>query len=119
MPATSILLRLPPALAGEASAQAEAAGISRNAWLTLAVRNWVSYKRREFQQVAARPVDHRRRLPAPQQAVSGKEPEAGRPAASLSRASPALPKAGRNDPCPCGSGLKYKRCHGLRTAPAA
>ncbi|MGN6857193.1 SEC-C metal-binding domain-containing protein, partial [Neisseria sp. P0022.S002] len=18
----------------------------------------------------------------------------------------------RNDPCPCGSGLKYKRCHG-------
>lgn len=22
-------------------------------------------------------------------------------------------KVGRNDPCPCGSGLKYKRCHGL------
>ena len=22
-------------------------------------------------------------------------------------------KIGRNDPCPCGSGLKYKRCHGL------
>jgi preprotein translocase subunit SecA len=21
-------------------------------------------------------------------------------------------KAGRNDPCPCGSGKKYKRCHG-------
>jgi preprotein translocase subunit SecA len=20
---------------------------------------------------------------------------------------------GRNDPCPCGSGKKYKRCHGL------
>jgi SEC-C motif domain protein len=20
--------------------------------------------------------------------------------------------AGRNDPCPCGSGMKYKRCHG-------
>lgn len=19
---------------------------------------------------------------------------------------------GRNDPCPCGSGLKYKNCHG-------
>ncbi|MGN6731395.1 MAG: SEC-C metal-binding domain-containing protein [Candidatus Binatia bacterium] len=19
---------------------------------------------------------------------------------------------GRNDPCPCGSGKKYKRCHG-------
>lgn len=22
------------------------------------------------------------------------------------------PKIGRNDRCPCGSGLKYKRCHG-------
>jgi uncharacterized protein len=22
------------------------------------------------------------------------------------------PKIGRNDPCPCGSGKKYKRCHG-------
>ena len=21
-------------------------------------------------------------------------------------------RAGRNDPCPCGSGLKFKRCHG-------
>ena len=21
-------------------------------------------------------------------------------------------KIGRNDPCPCGSGLKYKKCHG-------
>lgn len=24
----------------------------------------------------------------------------------------ALPKVGRNDPCPCGSGKKYKQCHG-------
>jgi preprotein translocase subunit SecA len=23
------------------------------------------------------------------------------------------PKVGRNDPCPCGSGKKYKRCHGI------
>jgi len=22
------------------------------------------------------------------------------------------PAPGRNDPCPCGSGMKYKRCHG-------
>jgi uncharacterized protein len=22
------------------------------------------------------------------------------------------PKLGRNDPCPCGSGRKYKQCHG-------
>jgi preprotein translocase subunit SecA len=24
----------------------------------------------------------------------------------------AMPRAGRNDPCPCGSGKKYKHCHG-------
>jgi preprotein translocase subunit SecA len=22
------------------------------------------------------------------------------------------PKIGRNDPCPCGSGQKFKKCHG-------
>lgn len=25
-----------------------------------------------------------------------------------------VPKVGRNEPCPCGSGKKYKRCHGRR-----
>lgn len=29
------------------------------------------------------------------------------------RAAPVFVRVGRNDPCPCGSGLKYKRCHGL------
>ncbi|MCO1333677.1 preprotein translocase subunit SecA [Microbulbifer sp. OS29] len=28
------------------------------------------------------------------------------------------PKVGRNDPCPCGSGKKYKQCHG-KLAPSA
>ena len=33
--------------------------------------------------------------------------------AAFSRPPPSLaPKIGRNDRCPCGSGLKYKRCHG-------
>ena len=27
-------------------------------------------------------------------------------------AAPSVPRAGRNDPCPCGSGKKYKLCHG-------
>jgi hypothetical protein len=26
------------------------------------------------------------------------------------------PKVGRNDPCPCGSGKKWKRCHGAQAA---
>jgi len=27
-----------------------------------------------------------------------------------------LPKPGRNDPCFCGSGRKYKKCHGAANA---
>jgi len=29
------------------------------------------------------------------------------------------PKVGRNDPCPCGSGKKYKKCHGAMDSSAA
>ena len=32
--------------------------------------------------------------------------------ANLARAPMGQPKVGRNDPCPCGSGRKYKKCHG-------
>jgi len=39
----------------------------------------------------------------------------GAPAPSLPKQAPqkAMPRVGRNDPCPCGSGKKYKRCHML------
>jgi hypothetical protein len=30
----------------------------------------------------------------------------------------AAAKVGRNDPCPCGSGKKYKKCHGSPSTPA-
>jgi preprotein translocase subunit SecA len=42
---------------------------------------------------------------APAGRAGGAEP-APRPAQVRS-----VPRAGRNDPCPCGSGKKYKRCH--------
>jgi preprotein translocase subunit SecA len=37
--------------------------------------------------------------------------------AAAAKAAPAdaYPKVGRNDPCPCGSGKKYKQCHGKLT----
>ncbi len=34
------------------------------------------------------------------------------PPAVVPPRSPQQPKVGRNDPCPCGSGKKYKKCHG-------
>lgn len=32
------------------------------------------------------------------------------------QAAPVAPAIGRNEPCPCGSGKKYKRCHGEDSA---
>src|SRR5258708_30591034 len=41
-----------------------------------------------------------------------RKPRLGAPAAAASVAGGAAAKIGRNDPCWCGSGKKYKRCHG-------
>src|SRR3954466_2824744 len=30
----------------------------------------------------------------------------------IGRPTSTVPTVGRNDPCPCGSGKKYKKCHG-------
>lgn len=40
--------------------------------------------------------------------------ESGQPVVVKATAptAPKQPEAGRNDPCPCGSGKKYKKCHG-------
>ncbi|MCL2231116.1 MAG: SEC-C metal-binding domain-containing protein, partial [Treponema sp.] len=48
--------------------------------------------------------------PTQQQQASSAMNRASRPeAATVVRSQP---KVGRNDPCPCGSGKKYKHCHG-------
>ena len=60
----------------------------------------------------ARPVEIPRPRPAiPAGArVSGPGDENG--GAATATATRVVPKVGRNQPCPCGSGKKYKRCHG-------
>ncbi len=46
-------------------------------------------------------------------AMEGEAPEVGiEPQQPVVRNGP---KVGRNDPCPCGSGKKYKHCHGVLT----
>lgn len=52
----------------------------------------------------------------PQWVLMGNSPEA---VSRMSQAAPktpflAEPKVGRNDPCPCGSGKKYKHCCGMK-----
>jgi preprotein translocase subunit SecA len=47
--------------------------------------------------------------------ASGRRPTGGglgAPATVTRPGPPAVTKVGRNDPCPCGSGRKYKKCHG-------
>jgi len=52
-------------------------------------------------------------------ALSGEDPGiaeeplgATQPASGGAASAGAVPKVGRNEPCPCGSGKKYKHCHG-------
>ncbi|HEY7684180.1 MAG TPA: preprotein translocase subunit SecA [Gemmatimonadales bacterium] len=50
------------------------------------------------------PVGVGPRLPLPPQATTNRGPARPGPAVQT--------EVGRNDPCPCGSGRKYKKCHG-------
>jgi preprotein translocase subunit SecA len=53
--------------------------------------------------------------------IEGRGDGEGRPPAEPKPPKQAVrtgPKVGRNDPCPCGSGKKYKKCHGAGEQPA-
>ncbi|HEU0154266.1 MAG TPA: preprotein translocase subunit SecA [Arenimonas sp.] len=84
---------------------------------------------RNEEEVAAMEAAERQRLAAKSQQMQFQHPETGgygadeeaaQAQAQAARgegvlASPQVreePKIGRNDPCPCGSGKKYKQCHG-------
>ena len=54
---------------------------------------------------AGRP-HHQRELHPPQRRRQRRQPTRPTPGAAN------IPRVGRNDPCPCGSGKKYKQCHG-------
>ena len=55
--------------------------------------------------------------------AQARQPAAGQPVAASQAAPPQeapreklVPKVGKNDPCPCGSGKLYRRCHGKDAA---
>ena len=88
MEKTRLTLRLPSQLAEQATVVADQQGLTMNAFVVQAVRNWVSYQ--------------------------GKRMGPALPSSLVlapSRTATVL-KVGSNQPCPCGSGQKYKRCHG-------
>ncbi len=57
-------------------------------------------------------LEQRRRPQPAQMTMSGGGEVAPRQAQAKAAARRDAPKVGRNDPCPCGSGKKYKKCHG-------
>ncbi len=79
----------------------------------------VTYSHKTFDQFGAmanRPAEEPQSvLPIPQTRISEKSP--GRPAPETSPQQPYVgpEKIGRNAPCPCGSGKKYKKCCGLNS----
>ena len=59
------------------------------------------------------PADEPSPAPPPRPATAA--PTAAPPPAAAEPVAPYVreqPKVGRNQPCPCGSGKKYKQCHG-------
>ena len=97
-----------PAETAQATEGAKAAGLAGQA--ASSETNAIS----EDQQAASEAAPQ----PMPQSALPGTRPTVRRTytnpavAAAAKRAQQAGPKLGRNDPCWCGSGLKYKKCHG-------
>jgi preprotein translocase subunit SecA len=63
---------------------------------------------------AGGPADVATRVPVGAGAVAGtmRQAVAAPPGPGIASAGSRPGKVGRNDPCPCGSGRKYKKCHG-------
>jgi preprotein translocase subunit SecA len=61
-----------------------------------------------------RPQEIEQKKPKPEAPVTYSRGE-NAPAEAVHTYKREQPKVGRNDPCPCGSGKKYKQCHGKRS----
>ncbi|HET8902594.1 MAG TPA: SEC-C metal-binding domain-containing protein, partial [Saccharospirillum sp.] len=68
-------------------------------------RREAAMARMNFEHSQATPLEDA----AKAEAGAGSAPESPAPQAAPARQGP---KVGRNEPCPCGSGKKYKHCHG-------
>jgi preprotein translocase subunit SecA len=64
----------------------------------------------------ARPEDQAKQIERRQQQQQKElQFQAGPAQAEAPKPVRAAAKIGRNDPCPCGSGKKYKKCHGVES----
>lgn len=120
-------LRLPPDLYAVAQQEAAARHVSLNTYILQAVANFAAYTQRGRGSRPAASDSSTRgqgarqlRVPAaPSRVQAARHPPpmattgpAAAPTQGAAPAGPAVPKVGRNQPCPCGSRKKYRHCHG-------
>lgn len=99
--ASSTTLRFPDPLKAEATAYADALGVSLNALCAIALRDYLDARKPKPATLPAK-VGSPAAVTAPARAGGSPVAQGGKP----------VPRVGANQPCPCGSGEKYKRCHG-------
>jgi preprotein translocase subunit SecA len=118
-------IRVPAPLKEEAQAYATGLGISLNALVSVALRDYLDARGRTVKaeravgaesQQSHGGVRHLASDASERTRATGaaQVPAPARVSVPSVRMAPAvgLPKIGANQPCPCGSGQKYKRCHG-------
>ena len=95
-----VRLRLAPGLKAEATAYARSIGLSFNALCAVALRDYLNA--RQVQGAA----------PSTSKPVHSTVPRTTPSATATPAASVPMRKLGPNEKCYCGSGKKYKKCHG-------
>ncbi|MEA3502756.1 MAG: SEC-C domain-containing protein, partial [Actinomycetota bacterium] len=99
---------------GDVTAGDEAPVFAQRATEQLAIREAkFSGREREVDADEARMREWGERLRRREDELVAREQRAESTSRLASRHSTARVKIGRNERCPCGSGLKYKHCHGL------
>ncbi len=79
----------------------------------LAIREaMIAARAREVDTTEARMREWSEQLRRREDELDAREQRVESVSKTASRRSTARTKIGRNEPCPCGSGFKYKRCHG-------
>lgn len=111
--AASTTLRLPDALKADADAYAARVGVSLNALCLIALRDYLDARGMP----AAELPGHREAASPPEAPAEPPQSVAAEVVRremekSQQRSVLPVPRVGANQPCPCGSGEKYKRCHG-------